>query len=317
MNILVLGGTGFIGTNLLLRLKNNNTYKIYSTYYLSKPRIHNKNIIHLKANLTSKRSVLKVFKKDYFDVVVMCAAVSTGAKDIKNNPLIHLNDNIIMNLNTLEYAKIFKVKKFIFISSNTVYPLTKYPVKETDAKFDFYKSYYVVGWMKRFTEIVCDIYSTKIPQDNLATIILRPANLYGPYDKFDPLKSKVIPSLIRKVYFANKTLNIWGDGKDIKDFLFIDDFIDGLLKVVKNKKINSGIFNISSNRKTSIKAIIPIILNVQKKKLKIEYDLDAPKMIPYRMISNSKFTKIFKWKPKTSLKKGLLKTIIWYSKNVI
>ena len=119
----------------------------------------------------------------------MAAAVSSGAKIMSLNPLIHLNDNILMNTIALEESYKNKVKKFIFISSNTVYPLTDKSVSENDANYDFYKSYHIVAWMKRFTEVMCDMYSNKI-KNSMNTIVVRPGNLYGPYDKFDKEKSK-------------------------------------------------------------------------------------------------------------------------------
>ena len=78
--------------------------------------------------------------------------------------------------------------------------------------------------MKRFSEILCNIYSTKI-NNPMKTIVIRPGNLYGPYDKFDKEKSKVIPSLIRKIVEKQNPLEVWGDGKDLKDFLYIEDFV--------------------------------------------------------------------------------------------
>ena len=98
-----------------------------------------------------------------------------------------------MNLNILKASSQNKVKKFIFISSNTVYPVNRKPMREHDVNFTLFHKYFNVGWMKIFSEKLCEMYKKKM---NIT--IIRPGNIYGPHDKFDPVKSKVIPSLIRK-----------------------------------------------------------------------------------------------------------------------
>jgi len=242
----------------------------------------------------------------------MCAANSSGASVIQERPLTHLNPNVIMNLNMLEAAHQCKVKKFIFISSNVVYPVTKNYVKENDAKFKFYYKYYVAGWTKRFLEVVCDIYSNKI-NNPMQTIIIRPGNLYGPYDKFEDKKSKVIPALIKKTF--KKKIKVWGDGKDIKDFLYIDDFVKILLKIV-NKINYFDIFNIAYGKSISINKLLGLIIKIRKiNNLDIIYDNSKPKMIPERFISVSKIKKQFGFKPKTDIFRGLVKTINWYKNN--
>ena len=241
----------------------------------------------------------------------MGAAVSSGANIMASNPLIHLNDNILMNTIALEEAHKNNVDKFIFISSNTVYPLSDEAVKESDAEFNFYKSYHIVAWMKRFTEVMCDMYTNKI-KNPMRTIILRPGNLYGPYDKFDWQKSKVVPALIRKCIENDDSIEVWGDGKDIKDFLYIDDFIDALIKIIFEFN-NSDIFNVASGSPITINQIIGEILNIlNKKNLLINYDVSKPSMIPIRKINIDKIVNNIKWQPSTSMSSGLEKTIKWY-----
>jgi GDP-L-fucose synthase len=159
------------------------------------------------------------------------------------------------------------------------------------------------------------MYSTKI-KNPMKTIVIRPANLYGPYDKFDKDKAKVIPSLIRKIVEKQNPLEIWGDGKDIKDFIYIDDFINGLLKVsILNKKFN--IVNISSSKKISINKIAKILLKLNKmEKWKILHLNDQPSMIPFRLISNKKIKKITDWKINIEMTEGLKKTLRWYKNNI-
>jgi GDP-L-fucose synthase len=310
--IVVTGGSGFIGTNLLKKLSLN--YKnIISNYHTNENFFRVNEVKYIKANLENKDDCKKICQGA--DLVIMCAANSSGAGVMEKTPLVHLTPNIIMNINMLEAAYKENVKKFIFISSNTVYPFVDFAVKENDANFDFYEKYYAVGWMKRFTEIVCDIYSSKI-KNPMNSVVLRPGNLYGPYDKFDDEKSKVIPALIKRVVKKENPLKVWGDGNDLKDFLYIDDFCEAVTKVIEIE-CNNEIFNIASGEGITIKEILSHIINTENSHdLKIEFDLSKPTMIPKRLIDISKAKKILDFEPKIKFSEGIKKTILWYKENL-
>jgi hypothetical protein len=148
----------------------------------------------------------------------MCAANTSGAAVMAKTPLAHLTPNILMNVSMLDAAYQAGVKKFLFISSNTVYPLADYPVKESDVTNEFYEKYFIVAWMKRFTEIVCEMYATKIANP-MKVCVVRPANIYGEFDDFEWETSHVIPALIRKVVERHDPLMVWGNGEDLKTYL--------------------------------------------------------------------------------------------------
>ncbi len=312
--ILITGGNGFIGYNLINFLSKKKKYQISTSLYKNRDRnkILKKKIRIYKGDLKKKKNCLKITKN--IDTVVMCAANSAGAKVMREKPMEHFNPNIFMNLNMLEAAYENKVKKFIFISSNAIYPTTNKSVNENDVNNNFFEGYYIAAWMKRISEIACNIYSLRLNK-KMTTIIVRPGNLYGPFDKFDPKKSKVIPSLIRKIIYNNKKLDVWGDGMDLKDFLYIDDFNFAIEEIIK--KVNTHeIFNVASGHSISIKYIIYSILKILRiKNCKLNFQKDKPSMIPIRRISINKIKKTLKWKPKTSFEDGLKKTINWYKAN--
>ena len=148
----------------------------------------------------------------------------------------------------------------------------------------------------------------------MQTIIVRPGNLYGPYDKFDWEKSKFIPATIRKVIEnKNGIIKVWGDGKDLKDFLYIDDFVDALVKILNRKKIINKTFNIASGFAISIKDLIKYILQINcNYSSKVIFNKRFPKMIPYRNINIEKIKKEINFSPRVSLYEGLKRTITWY-----
>src|SRR3989344_4314401 len=223
--ILVTGGAGFVGTNLILKLLKTEA-KIRATFYKKPPQIKDSKVEFIKADLSKSLDCTKIVEG--IDFVFMCAANTSGAQVIENTPLAHVTPNVIMNTLMLEAAHKAGVKKFLFISSNTVYPLTDYPVKESDINYTLYEKYFPVGWMKLFSEKICEMYSTKI-KTPMTTIIIRPGNIYGPFDDFEWESSHAIPALIRKTVERHNPIEVWGDGKDIKDFIYVEDFVEGLI----------------------------------------------------------------------------------------
>lgn len=310
-NILIAGISGFVGYNLALKLSKLGA-NVTGVYHHRKPQNLIKNIKLKKLDLTNKKSCLLACKK--IDYIFMCAAKTSGAKIIEKRPLDHLTPNLIMNTYMLEAAYLTKVKKLCFISSSTVYPEKNRLIKEEDVNYKFFRKYFIVGWMKLFSEKICEMYTYKINRP-LNTLIVRPSNLYGPYDKFDWSTAKVIPSLIRKFKEKKFPIEVWGNGDDLKDFLFIDDFIDALLKVFTIKK-NIKPINISSGKSVTIKKILELLAKISSNKnVKIKFDPSKPTMIPKRKISNLKIKRLVKWRIKNSLEEGLKKTYFWYEKN--
>jgi GDP-L-fucose synthase len=307
-NVLVSGASGFIGTNLiesLVKLGANVTGVIHSRPL----QIKNKNVKYIKADLQINNDCESACKN--IDYVFMCAANSSGAAVMSSAPLTHLTPNVVMNAQMLAAAYKEKVNKFIFISSNTVYPLTDFAVNENDVNYNFYEKYHIVGWMKLFSEKMCEMYNEHI-NNPMRTIIIRPGNLYGPYDKFNRTESKVIAALVRRFCEKENPMVVWGDGSDIKDFLYIQDFIDGMIKASVNEKL-TGPLNIASGQPVTIRNVIDILKKITKNKSEINFDITKPTMIPVRMIAIEKVINLIGWSPKTSLEEGLELTCNWYA----
>ena len=147
-NVLVTGGAGFVGINLIKNLISLGS-NVTSTLYNRIPTKKEKGVNYIKCDLRIPKNCLRICEN--VDFVFMCAANSSGAEVMAMKPLTHLTPNIIMNMNMLEAAYEKGVEKFLFISSNTVYPFTNFAVKEEDVTNEFYESYYIVAWMKRYT----------------------------------------------------------------------------------------------------------------------------------------------------------------------
>ena len=307
-NILVAGGAGFVGSNLIERLLELGA-DVTATLHNKAVVIQDNRITYLTCDLRNPEDCKQAVKN--IDYVFMCAANTSGAKVMATTPLVHLTPNLLMNINMLEASYEAGVDKFLFMSSNTVYPLTNFAVKEGDVTNEFYKSYHIVAWMKRFTEIVCDMYSTKI-QKPMKTVVVRPGNLYGPRDKFDWEKSKVIPALIRRAVERHSPFVVWGDGMDLKDFLYIDDYIDGMLSAMEKLEEFQPV-NIASGKPVTIREVLSTILQASHyEDAIVEYDTTKPTMIPKRLIDITLAKEKLGWEPKVSLQDGIKRTVNWY-----
>jgi len=306
--VLVTGAAGFVGTNLVKKLVGVGA-DVRGTIFKRNSQDPVPNVEYVKADLRDSADCFKV--ANGVDFIFMAAANSSGAAVIEGTPLAHLTPNLVMNALMLEAAYASNVKKFCFISSNTVYPLTDFPVSETDVNNEFYEKYFIVGWMKRFSELMCQMYSEKI-RSPMETIVIRPGNLYGPFDKFTIRESKVIAALIRKAVERQSPFKVWGDGLDIKDFLYIDDFIDGLLLAFQKSK-RFDVINIASGIPLSISELITLILRVvDYDDAEILYDSSMPTMIPKRLISIEKARSDLNWSPLVKIDQGLRLTVDWY-----
>jgi GDP-L-fucose synthase len=310
--ILVTGTSGLIGYNLSQRLLNDG-YEVYGVIHTNNKRI--KGVEYLYGDLQDMDFCKEVTEK--MDVVINCAANTTNAVDTVKSPLVHVTPNVIVNTSLIEAAYFNKVKKYIFISSSTVYPPSnEKSVDETWNIFEEpYPVYHAVGWMKRYGEVLCDLYANHL-SPSMDCLVIRPANCYGPHDKFDLDKCHVTPATIRKVVDRHFPIEVWGDGLDVRDVIYIDDFVDGLITVMEQCKEKYEVVNIGTNESYTINEILEKCLEIEMDKKIYEYPVKfiqgKPSMIPIRKINSDKIKEKYGWERKHTLEEGLRKTIDWY-----
>lgn len=304
-NILVAGGTGLVGTNLTKKFKNLGA-NVLSTCFSREPSLLKEN--YKQFDFTEFKECIEATRN--MDYVVICAAQTFGAKMMKENPTASLLPNLKINAGLLEACRTNNVERIILISSSTVYQEANYPISEDqlDLNKPPYNLYFGVGWLNRYIEqlakFYCKIYNMKIG-------ILRPTNIYGPHDKFDDEESHVIPALIKRALKKEDPYIVWGDGYTIRDFIYVEDFIDDLLDILIKHCICDPI-NISSGEGISIRDAVKVILDVCGHNVIPQYDETKPTAIPYRMLNTTKFESIFGKKKRTPFREGIAKTVEWY-----
>ena len=309
--VLVVGGAGFVGVNLINRLLEVGA-NVRATLHEKPAVVNDPRIEYVKVELRTPEGCAKAVAG--VEYVFMCAANTSGAAVIQNTPLAHVTPNVIMNTLLIEAAHAAKVKKYLWLSSNTVYPSAEHPVKEDEMMSgDPYEKYFPVAWMKRFGEILCQMYSTKI-KNPMLTVVVRPANIYGIWDDFAWETSHVVPALIRKVVEHHDPVEVWGDGTEIKDLIYVEDFVEGiLLAMAKMEKFDP--INIGTGVPVTVKDVLNAALEAEGyTNAKISFNTSKPTMIPKRLIDVSKAERELGFKANTSLKEGVLKTIEWYKR---
>lgn len=305
--ILILGATGFVGRNLAERLYKEGYTNLRNHGFNRKLEGFGESV---QGDLRDEEFVSKIMEG--VDVVFHCAASTSNAVDTIYAPLLHVTPNVIINALTLEKAYKNNIKKFIFLSSSTIYPESgERAVCETDNIYEsIYKTYYPVGWMKRYAEVLCKMYS-EILINPMQTVIVRPANLYGPHDKYDLDKCHVTPASIVKVATRLNPIPVWGDGTEIRDLLYVEDFCEAL-QIIMEKEENHEIYNVGSNAGYSVNEVIGYLKEIEGLESPIDYVNNKAPMIPKRLIDSFKIFDKLGWSAKTSIKEGLEKTLNWY-----
>ena len=308
--VLVAGGAGFIGANLVKRLLSLGA-RVRATLHQKPPVIVDDRIEYVRCDLEDMADCRRVVCD--IDYVFMCAANTSGAAVIKANPLVHVTPNVVMNARMLEAAYHAKVRKFVWPSSNAAYPPTgNRAVKEQELlDGDPFDVYFGVAWMKRYTEVLCRMYSEKLPV-TMPAVVVRPSNVYGPYDKFDFGTSHVTAALIRRVVERHDPLIVWGTGNDVRDLIYVDDFIDALILVAEKIDTYDPV-NIGYGKGYSVREVLQVLLEIDGySNARVEFDSSKPSMIPVRLIDTTKAETLLGFRPKTDLREGLRRSIRWY-----
>jgi len=309
--ILVCGATGFIGKNVVFGLSKYKNFEIHAVRFNRPAYKTSKNVKWHKADLRISNEVDKVVKK--MDIVIQCAATTSGSKDIVSKPYIHVTDNAVMNSHIFRSAFSNKIKHFIFPSCTVMYPSSKNATKETDFNGKIIDKYKGAGETKVYLEKIAKFYAML---SKTKFTIIRHSNIYGPHDKYDLDKSHVFGATITKVLKAKNTIEVWGTGNEIRDFLYADDLVDFIKLAIRKQKTSYEIYNCGSGIPVKVKDLVRKIVEISKRDILIQYNETKP-TIPFNMyLNNRKAFKELGWKPKVNLDNGIKKTIKWWTENI-
>ncbi len=316
--IIVTGGSGFIGTNLvnLLVKKKFFVINIDKLSYSSNNSNHinkTKNYKFIKSDINNFKKIKNIIKL-YKPIAIFNLAAETHVDRSIDSPKNFIQSNILGVYNLLEVLKYFKKKnkiiKLIHISTDEVYGdiLTG----RADEKFPYQPSSpYSASKASADHLIKSYIRTYKIP-----AIISNCSNNYGPYQ----FPEKLIPKIISNI-ISNKPLPIYGKGENSREWIYVNDHCEALFKLYLKGKVGQS-YNIGSNKNLRNIELVKKIIRIIKmkkfkigKKVKIKFVKDRPGHDLRYALNNKKINKEIKWKPKTSLDRGLSVTIDWYLHN--
>ena len=318
-NIIVTGGLGFIGSNLinlLIKKKfvviNLDKINYSSNFYNTKDLKNNKNYKFIKCNIINENKVFNIINK-YKPLAIFNLAAETHVDRSIDNPKNFIQNNILGTFHLLEAVKKFYKKnkkiKLIHISTDEVFgDILKGRSKEEDA----YRPSSPYAASKASSDhLVYSYFRTY----ELPIIVTNCSNNYGP--KQHP--EKLIPKLIYNI-INNLPLPLYGDGRNSREWIFVDDHCDALLNIFRKGKIGE-FYNIGSNLNLSNIKITKFLIDISKKylplgnKVKIKYVKDRPGHDTRYALNSSKIKQKVKWSPKVNIKIGLEKTFRWYFTN--
>jgi GDP-L-fucose synthase len=309
-NILVAGAGGISGHAAVRRLLEEGANIRATIHSQDAYDIEDKNLEVKKYDFLNYSDCVEACTD--MDIVINCVAYIRGAKGQTASPMPLVRGNLFPFMNLAEAACQIGIDRFSFVGSSTAYPDVQYPVKEDECfNGEPHKVYRGVGWMKRYTEQVCMYYQT-ISKTKFGMV--RTAALYGPNDAFNPEKNHVFPDLIMRAFRREDPFIVWGDGTQVRDAVYIDDLMDGLLTTLEKHPMADPI-NIATGVKMTVKDIVEVVTRLSGYSPEIVYDTTKPVMIPYRMLDVQKAKDIIGWTYKTDFETGMKKTIDWYVEN--
>ena len=316
--IIVTGGLGFIGSNLIDLLIKKNFYVLNldkvsysSNFYNVKNLMNNKNYKFIKCDISNKQKITKILKKEKPSALFNLAAESHVDRSI-DSPYPFIKNNIIGVFNLLEavknYCKTYKKFKFIHISTDEVYgDILK---GRTNESYPYKPSSPYAASKASSDHLVYSYFHTyKLP-----VIVTNCSNNYGPNQHPEKLIPKIIYNIMNGL-----DLPIYGDGKNSREWIYVKDHCEALYNVFEKGRVGQC-YNIGSNENINNLKICSKLLNIFKKlnfksKSKIKFIYDRPGHDKRYALNSDKIKKELKWIKKTNINDGLYKTVMWYLKN--
>ncbi len=304
--VLVTGGTGLIGRPLVkMLIQRGAKVRIAS---LDDPSRAHREAEFMRVNLMGFENCMEVAKG--MDFVFHLAGIKGSPAMTAKRPASFFVPLITFNTNMMEAARQCGVERYLYTSTIGVYSPAEVFYEDDVWKTFPSKNDRFAGWAKRMGELQAEAYKIEYGWDKIA--IVRPANVYGPYDNFDPANAMVIPSLIKRALDGENPLSVWGDGSSIRDFIHARDVATGMLLALE-KGLDQPL-NLGSGVGVSIKEIVEVIVRNMKDRPEVVWDTSKPSGDKKRLMDMSR-AKAIGFQAEVSIEDGIKETMEWYIRN--
>ena len=306
--VLITGGTGMVGialTKLMLKEDAKITVVTLDDFNPFDERVN-----CIKKDLRHFQNCVEVCKGQ--DYIFHLAGIKGSPAVALKQPASFFVPTVLFNTSLLQAAYEAKPKHILYTSSVGVYSPADIFYEDDVWKTFPSENDRFAGWAKRMGELQMEAYKVEDNFDDFS--IIRPANIYGPYDNFDKKNSMVVPSLIRRALESENELVVWGDGSSVRDFVYCEDVAKGMIHAVTNKI--SEPLNIGSGSGITIKELVEVIVKSlpKGKKIEIKWDTSKPSGDKVRIMSTERAIK-HNFKASIGLEEGIKTTIDWYLGN--
>lgn len=298
---LVTGGTGLIGREIVKLLCGAGAkVRIVS---LDRIKVHDQ-AEHLFGDLTDFAFCREVCRG--MDFVFHVAGIKGSIEVTKARPASFFVPLLMMNTNVLEACRLNQAKKIVYTSSIGAYASAEI-FREAEASegppMDMFP-----GWAKRMAELQVEAYRQQYGLDNFA--VVRPCNVYGPGDNFDPRNAMVIPALMARIANEEDPLIIWGDGRAVRDFAFSRDVAEGVILALYHGTKGHPFLNLGSGVEVTIRELVETLHSF----LDFNFQFDSSKLagFPKRVMDITLAREVLGYNPATSLREGLKITWEWF-----
>jgi GDP-L-fucose synthase len=308
--ILVTGASGLIGTHLVKKLLEKG-FKVRAITHKRKSYFNNEDNLELiSGDLTNSKFCNEICLN--VDQVYHLAVETGSIAKNSLHPASIMTPTVLMDFNMLKSSHENKITNYLYSSCACVYPADVEDMAE-DSAWDGPPPirHETISWSKRIAELQCRSFFKEFG-DNIT--IVRPSNTYGPYDVFDKENSHVISAFIKKAFEKMDPFVIWGNGEQIREFVYAQDVAEGMILAMK-KNSKTDPVNLAGGTSINIKELAQMILNIVGHSPKIQFDSSKPSGHMKRILNNSKAKLDLGFESKTSLEEGLKKTISWYDQN--
>ncbi len=305
-SVLVTGGTGMIGRPLVELLIDAGAHiRVVS---LDDPSRAPDGVEFVQSDLREFSQCVEACRD--MDIVFQLAGVKGSPRMTAERPASFFVPTLMFSINMMEAARRAKADRYLFTSSVGVYsPAEVFREDDVWSTFPSPNDRFA-GWAKRMGELQAEAYAIEHGWDRIS--IVRPANVYGPYDNFDPENAMVIPSLIHRALSGENPLTVWGDGSPVRDFIYARDVARGMLQAVA-QGVNEPI-NLGSGSGFPIRRIVEIIADNLPDPTKIVWDTSKPSGDAMRIMDTSR-AESYGIRGETSLEDGIRETMGWYRAN--